>query len=79
MGSELFKSMVDAMGMLTYVSTYDYVRCPVHLTSAVCRPELVADGVIRLVEEDQHAGAVMRITPQKGIEVLNMDGPKSKL
>jgi len=43
----------------------------------VLTPEFVAKGFMELVEDESKNGAVMRVTPQKGIDYVNYQ-PKSK-
>ena len=38
-------------------------------------PELVAEAMIKLVEETEHIGAVMSVTPQKGIDLVRFRDP----
>jgi len=54
------RTMEESQEYTRYVKTFGFVK-----------PELVAEGILRLATDESLSGTVMRVTPQKGIDFFN--------
>ena len=80
--SACFVDPIKALLVLLFVSIIAQHTRSVHLFLFISlfRPELIATGVIQLIENDSNNGAVMMVTKKSGIEFMRQRKyTKSKL